>query len=150
MTSKRPVVVDGHGLPIGLHLSSGNAADVSEASTVLATIRVPRLRGRPRSRPGGLAADRGYDSRAFRQALARRGIRHSLPRRRSVHRRQRGRPPLVHPVLSGNRWKVERFFAWLNGFRRLAVRYERYAFMHLALLHLAAAFITLRHFCNDL
>lgn len=144
MTSKRHVVVDGHGVPLGLHLSSGNAADVSEAPAALATICVPRLRGRPRCRPRGLAADRGYDSRAFRQSLARRGIRHSIPRRRSPHRRQRGRPPLVHPALSANRWKVERFFAWLNGYRRLAVRYERYAFMYLALLQLAAAFITLR------
>jgi len=150
VTSKRHVVVDGHGLPIGLHLSAGNVHDVSAAPAVLATVSVPRPRGRPRCRPGGLAADRGYDSRAFRQALARRGIRHSIPRRRAAHRRQRGRPPLVHPALSGNRWKVERFFAWLNGYRRLAVRYERYAFMHLALLHLAAAFITLRHFCNEL
>ena len=137
-------MVDGHGVPLGLHLASGNAADVSEAPAALATIRVPRLRGRPRCRPAGLAADRGYDSRAFRQSLARRGIRHSIPRRHQAHRRQRGRPPLVHPTLSTNRWKVERFFAWLNGYRRLAVRYERYAFMHLALLHLAAAFITLR------
>ena len=32
------------------------------------------------------------------------------------------------------RWVVERTFAWLNQFRRLRVRYERRADMHLAFL----------------
>jgi transposase len=27
------------------------------------------------------------------------------------------------------RWLVERFFAWLNGFRRLIVRHERHSMM---------------------
>ena len=30
-----------------------------------------------------------------------------------------------------NRWKVERFFVWLNNFRRLATRFERLCMMHL-------------------
>jgi transposase len=38
---------------------------------------------------------------------------------------------------------VERFFAWLNGFRRITQRFERYAFMYEALLHLACAWICL-------
>jgi hypothetical protein len=39
---------------------------------------------------------------------------------------------------------VERFFAWLNGFRRITQRFERYAFMYEAFLHLACAWICLR------
>jgi transposase len=39
---------------------------------------------------------------------------------------------------------IERTFAWLNRFRRLAIRYERFADMHLAFLDLACALICLR------
>jgi hypothetical protein len=73
-TSKRHVVVDGNGLPLALYLAAGNVADITAAPLALAQIRVPRQRGRSRSRPGGLAADRGYDGMAFRLSLAPRGI----------------------------------------------------------------------------
>ncbi len=42
------------------------------------------------------------------------------------------------------RYKVERFHAWLDNFRRLVVRYERKAANYLALTCLATAKITLR------
>jgi transposase len=145
IASKRHVIVEGHGLPIGLHLDSGAVADITAAPATLATIRVPRRRGRPRTRPLGLAADKGYDCARFRRALARRGIRHAIPtRHHHGQRRQRGRPPQAPPALWRHRWKVERFFAWLNGFRRLNTRFERYSCMYLAFLTLAAVFICLR------
>ena len=36
-----------------------------------------------------------------------------------------------------------RFFAWLGGFGRLVVRYERHGFIHLGFLHLLAVVIRL-------
>ncbi len=45
--------------------------------------------------------------------------------------------------LGRHRWVVERTFAWMARFRRLVVRYERLADIHLALATLAAALITL-------
>ena len=39
---------------------------------------------------------------------------------------------------------VERTLAWLNQFRRLAIRYERRADIHEAFLHLGCALIALR------
>jgi transposase len=42
------------------------------------------------------------------------------------------------------RWIVERFFAWLNGFRRLIVRYERHSCMFKAFVHMACALISMR------
>ncbi|MFE6486924.1 transposase [Streptomyces sp. NPDC057757] len=41
--------------------------------------------------------------------------------------------------LGRHRWKIERSIAWLFGFRRLTVRYERKGSHHLAFLGLAAA-----------
>src|SRR2546426_10747089 len=43
------------------------------------------------------------------------------------------------------RWKIERLFAWLQNFRRLVVRYERYAENFLGMLHLGCCLILLRH-----
>jgi transposase len=51
------------------------------------------------------------------------------------------------PTCSGlgvYRWVVERTFAWLHGFRRLRVRWERRADIHEALLKLACCLITHR------
>jgi len=42
------------------------------------------------------------------------------------------------------RWKVERLFAWLQNFRRIAVRYERFAENFLGMLRLACCLILLR------
>ena len=142
--SKRHFVVEGNGLPLACHLAEGNVADITAAPPALAQVKVPRRRGRPRTRPGGLAADRGYDGKAFRLSLGRRGIRHSIPLRRAPYNGKLKYRPHTHRELSGNRWVVERFFAWLNGFRRITQRFERHAFMYEALLHLACCWICLR------
>ena len=43
--------------------------------------------------------------------------------------------------LGTRRWVVERSFAWLNQFRRLRLRYEKRADMHLAFLTLGCILI---------
>ena len=43
--------------------------------------------------------------------------------------------------LGRHRWVVERTFAWLNRFRRLAIRYERRDDIHQAFLDLGCALI---------
>ncbi len=47
--------------------------------------------------------------------------------------------------LGKHRWVVERTLAWLSQYRRLAVRYERRADIHLAFLKLGCALICLKH-----
>ncbi|MBA3825916.1 MAG: transposase [Ktedonobacterales bacterium] len=46
--------------------------------------------------------------------------------------------------LGRHRWVVERTFAWLNRFRRLVVRYERRADLHLAFTLLGCSLICFR------
>jgi hypothetical protein len=67
-------VVDGSGLPIGLHVDSAQPHEITLAEATLQTISVPRKRGRPRTRPKALVADKAYDSADFRCKLRRRGI----------------------------------------------------------------------------
>lgn len=121
-------------------LSDGRCHDVTRAIAAVESIQTGGLKRRPR----GLAADKGYDCRTFRQYLSMRGIRHSIPERKKT-KRKRGRPPAFHRELSSNRWKVERFFAWLDNFRRLATRFERLCIMHLGFIQLACVMILLRN-----
>jgi len=122
-------------------------AQVNEKKVALQTVdrvRVQRQQGRPKQRPAQLAADAGYDSRPLRRALRERGITPSIPERQphKRKRRRRGRPAKVHPV-SQQRWKVERAFAWLNNWRRLATRYERRARIYRAFLTIACFMVCL-------
>jgi transposase len=43
-------------------------------------------------------------------------------------------------------WKIERLFAWLQNFRRIAVRYEYYAEIFFGMAQLGCAIILLRYF----
>ena len=95
---------------------------------VIPPIRSGR-RGRPRKRPDKLHADKGYDHRRCRRECRTRHIRPRIARR-GVDGRQR---------LGRHRWVVERTHAWLNRMRRLVVRYERRADIHLAFTTLGCA-----------
>jgi IS5 family transposase len=112
-----------------------SAANVHDSRMCLETVDaiapVRGKRGRPRKRPAKLHADKAYDSRALRQELRRRGITPRIARRRVESSERLGR----------YRWVVERTISWLNRFRRLRIRYERRADIHLAFLHIGCALI---------
>ena len=44
------------------------------------------------------------------------------------------------------RWKIERLFAWLLGYRRITTRWERHAENFLGFVLLGCACVLLRHF----
>jgi transposase len=81
-----------------------------------------------------LLGDRAYDHDSHRRQLRERGITPVIARRQTEHGSGLGR----------FRWVVERTLAWLHGFRRLLVRYERRADTHEALLRLACCLICFR------
>jgi transposase len=121
------VVADGQGLPNGWHGDSARPPESQLAKTPLATGRVPRPRGRPRTRPQELVADNAYESPEFRRDLRRRGIKPTLP---TFTRRVRQHPKRGRAIRTGanyrHRWKVERCVGWMANYRRLVVRYQRY------------------------
>lgn len=137
------VVVDGQGVPLGNHLNSASPAEVKLVERTLAQVGVPRAgRGRPRSKPERLIADRAYDSDPLRRRLKQRGIQLICP-----HRSNRRKPATQDGRALRRyrrRWKIERTFAWLGNFRRLIVRYERRLSMYNAFFHVACLIITLR------
>jgi transposase len=128
-------VVDRRGLPLAVVLTGANRHDSMALTAVVDAIHpVRQRRGRPRRRPDKLHADKGYDFDRCRKDLRKRGI---TPRiaRRGIDSSER---------LGKHRWVVERTFAWINQFRRLAIRYERHADLYRAFLMLAAAIICFR------
>ena len=79
-------------------------------------------------------ADRGYDFDKYRRLLWKHGVKPLIARRGAAHGSGLGKV----------RWVVERTFAWLHQFKRIRVRYERRADLHVGLLQLACSIICLR------
>lgn len=136
------LVTEGAGVPLSLMIESAQRAEVHLAIAVLDRLKVPNGHGgRPRKRPRTLVADKGYDSRALRTQLWRRGIRPCIPY-------QRGRRPRPGPKpdLSGyrERWTIERTFAWGGNYRRWLIRWERHAHNYLAFLLITCILIASR------
>jgi transposase len=139
------IICDSHGTPLAIETVAGNVHDVTVAPVLLANIHVQAPQSpRPRTRPLGLACDKGYDSDKLRRQLRRRGIRHSIPLRKNKRKPRPGRKPTPKPELDKQRWVVERTFSWLHNNRRLALCWDRLKECHLGFLHLAAAIIAMR------
>ena len=89
-------------------------------------------------RPIIISADVTYDAREIRQYNWRRGIKSDIPvNRRSRRHPKQGRPFWFGPVLYKKRSAVERFFSWIEAFKMIVPRYERYEHSFLGLMHLA-------------
>jgi transposase len=128
-------------------LTPGQAADGAQLAPVLEAIRVPRRRGRPRTRPTRVLADKGYSYPRYRRYFRRRKLAHTLPER-ADHRRQRahrpGRPPGFDPGTYRRRNVVERAVNRLKQFRALATRYDKTADAYHALVLFAAILLWLQ------
>lgn len=93
--------------------------------------------------PPRLIGDKAYDSDALDAKLLReRGVELIAPNRRT-HRPSQDRRKLRR---YRRRWKIERLFAWLGQFRRIATRYDHFVENYIGFLHLGCMIILLRCF----
>lgn len=128
--SKIHALSDRNGLPLSVGVSAANTHDsVCLESLVQAIPAVRSRRGPRRRRPNKLHADKGYDYPHLRRMLRARGIRPRIARRGIESPNRLGR----------HRWVIERTIAWLTGYRRLTIRYERNPGLYCAFVTLAAA-----------
>jgi transposase len=127
--SKIHVLSDRGGLPLSV---AASAANVNDALALKALVRaIPAIRSRRgprRRRPAKLHADKAYDQADLRRWLRDRGIAARIARKGVESSEKLGR----------HRWVIERTIAWLTGYRRLTLRYERNASHFLAFITLAA------------
>ncbi|MGH8855386.1 MAG: IS5 family transposase [Telluria sp.] len=130
--SKHHLIVDAQGIPLAVILTGANCNDITQLDALVEAIPPIRgKRGRPLRKPKIVQGDRGYSSEPHRQRLRKRGITPVLAKIGSPHGSGLGK----------TRWVVERSIAWLHSFRRLKIRYERYAHVHEAFLSLACSLI---------
>jgi transposase len=127
--SKIHVLSDRGGLPLSLALSAANTNDAFALQPLIRAIPAIRSRRGPRRRkPAKLHADKAYDQADLRAWLRDRGIAVRIARKGIETGDKLGR----------HRWVIERTLAWLTGYQRLTLRYERHASHFPAFLTLAA------------
>jgi transposase len=126
--TKIHVGVNGLGLPVKLLLTAGQAADVTQAETLIEGVPFEVVIG-----------DRGYDSKAVVGAIEAQGGAAVIPTRKSCKEQR-----LIDQERYKDRNLAERFWAKVKQFRRVATRYDKTARNFLAFVHVASIMVLLR------
>ena len=131
-------MADSNGFPLAVNTASASPHEVTLVQATLA--HVLTLEG-----PERLIGDKAYDSDPLDKELAEAGIEMIAPHKtnRKEAPPQDGRPLRRYK----RRWKIERLFAWLQNFRRIAMRFEFHDENYLGFVHLGCIRILLR--CYD-
>jgi len=136
--TKRSVVVDGGGVPLGLVVEGAHRHDAPLLEPTLDAILIRRPVPTP-EQPQHLCLDNGYKGAPPEQAATQRGyvLHRPDPAQGPKRKRQPGRR-------KARRWVVEVAHSWLNRFRRLLVRWEKKLANYLSLIYFACAIICWR------
>jgi len=101
-------------------------------------------KGRPRKRPKTVYADTKYGMPLVRFYLDKKRVEQQIPES-PLKKKGVGRPrEFDKPRYNSIRYNVERFFGWMENFRKLTIRYERMPKTFLGLIHMACSMILWR------
>jgi len=138
--SKHHLIVDAEGIPLAVKVTGGHRHDVTQLIPLVDSLPpIAGKVGRPIRRPKEVFADRAYDSDPHRDQLRARGIEPMIAERNTEH----------GSGLGIFRWVVERTISWLHQFRRLRIRYERRADIHMAFPTLGCILICRRYWTGS-
>ena len=115
------MAVDGQGRPVRFILTGGQRNDITQAPALLAGFK-----------PKCVLADKGHDSRQLVAQI------HSLGAQLVIPPRSCQQPRAYDKALYRLRNRIERCFARLKQFRRIATRFDRKLSHFLAFLYLAS------------
>lgn len=136
--TKRSVLTEATGIPLGLAVGGANVNDFKLARETIESIPIKRPRP-TRAQPQGMCLDKGYDYNEVEDIVDEFGFTAHIARRgqdaMQIKRHARGK---------ARRWVVERTHSWMNRFRRILIRWEKRADTYVAMLHLSFALITWR------
>jgi putative transposase len=138
MGTKRSVLTDGRGVPLGLAVDGANRNDFKLTRATIESIAAERPDPMPNA-PQGLCLDKGYDYNEVRELLDEFEF--------TAHIRARGEEAQALKQEAGfkaHRWVVERTHSWMNRFRRVLIRWDKKVCNYLGFLHLVCAYITYR------
>ncbi len=131
------ILIDGEGIPLSVFTLGANVAEVHAIENLVDVRQVDK-------KPERLVYDKAADADWLRGAMEEREIELICP-----HRRGRKKPPRQDGRSLrryARRYKVERTISWLQNFRRLVCRYERYPELFESFAVLACTIITLKRF----
>ena len=132
--NKLSALVDRNGLPLACTVSPANVHDSRLYEPTLEAFEIPGVQ----VCPAIISTDAAYDAREIRQYNQKRGIKTNTPvNKRSRKHPKRGRPIQFDPELYKKRSAIERFFSWIEAFKKIVPRYERYEHSFLGLIYLA-------------
>jgi transposase len=129
ISTKIHLKCDLDGLPLAFHLTGGEASDSRNFET--------RLDIGPDITPRATVGDKGYDSKANRNAARRRGICPVIPYRSNAT----AKPKFFPRALYKGRARIEQTIGKLKRFKRIALRCEKTAQNFAAFISLACTFI---------
>ncbi len=129
------VVANNASLPLAIHAASAAPHEITLVGETLVQSFIPE-------QPERLIGDKAYDSDPLDAVLAEHGIELIAP-----HKSNRVKPSTQDGRALrryGRRWKVERLWAWLQNFRRVATRFDYHVENFLGFVHLGCIKILLR------
>ena len=95
-------------------------------------------------------ADMAFDTKDARKTCFNHGLIPNLPENpRNRKQPKRGRKRLFNAEVYQRRFCAERTFAWVDKFKRLLIRFERYDVCFLGAHYIAFAMINLRHVLDE-
>ena len=133
--TKLMAVADGNGFPLAIHTASASPHEVTLVQATLAQVLTTEG-------PERLIGDKAYDSDPLDAELKGQGIEMIAP-----HKSNRKKAPTQDGRRLRRykrRWKIERLFAWLQNFRRIAMRFDFHDENYLGFVHLTCIRTLLR------
>ena len=147
-STKIHLAADARCRPLSRVLTAGQRHDSIAFDTVLDRVRIARRgRGRPRTRPDRVLADKAYSNTAIRTSLRRRGIKATIPLKSDQlarHARRPGRRPSFDTEAYKQRNVVERTINKLRETRAVATRYDKREYVYAGTIDVASIRIWLR------
>ena len=133
--TKLMAMADRFGFPVSVYTASASPHEVTLVQATLAEVFTAE-------EPERVIGDKAYDSDPLDQELREQGVELIAPHKanRKKARTQDGRPLRRYK----RRWKIERLFAWLQNFRRIAMRFDFHDENYLGFVHLGCIRILLR------
>ncbi|MDQ4077835.1 MAG: IS5 family transposase [Chloroflexota bacterium] len=131
--SKLQALVNDNSMPLAIQLKSANPHEAKITPALLDLVD---------KMPDVVVADKAYDLDELRDEFAERTSKLLAP-----HRSNRKKPPRDQEQIGCHykqRWRVERLFAWLVGWRRLATRWEADSLNYNTWICLATSLIYVR------
>jgi putative transposase len=130
--TKRSILTDRNGIMIGCALGSANQHDSKLFLDTL--LSIPKHITMPYYKI--ISLDSAYDSAQIRAYLLHYGY---IPKIAKNNRKSKNK--ISDLPVGYERWFVEPAHSWLNRFRRLFIRYDKYASNYIAMIQFAAAII---------